>query len=153
MTEICEAMECPASPLFWPAHRAPRYLVDPVAFFVALIGAPLVVAVLGFWALGIPVYAVPLGGLPYLIIGGPILAQKLRHYAPETRRFAIIGLIANNVMFFAIALLLILMHAQTAIGVAALIFAFGLIFAPLWSAVFAILYRNLRREFYQNPIS
>ena len=76
MTEICEM-----------GNTQNRYLIDPTAFFAALILAPLLVALLGFWIVLIPVVAVILGGLPYLLVGGPLLANALRKNKPTFRVF------------------------------------------------------------------
>jgi fatty acid desaturase len=39
----------------------PGHTVDPVAFIIALVMAPLSIAALGFWALLVPVFAVYFG--------------------------------------------------------------------------------------------
>lgn len=57
-----------------------RYAIDPVAFAIALIGAPLLVALLFFWILLIPVFALLFGGIPYLVLGTPVLLIYL-HYS------------------------------------------------------------------------
>ncbi len=141
MTEICE-VSAPQN----------RYLVDPVAFFTAIVLAPLLVALLGFWLL-IPVFAVVLGGLPYLLAGGPLLANGLRYNEPSFYAFAGIGLLANMATPF-LVFLFYMVNSQPvdALNAAVIYFAFGLIFAPLWCGVFAILYRHLRREFYSHPL-
>jgi len=56
-----------------------RYAIDPVAFFLALICAPLLVALMFCWMIGIPVFALFFGGVPYLIFGTPVLLIYL-HY-------------------------------------------------------------------------
>ena len=141
MTEICE-ISAPQN----------RYPVDPVAFFAALVLAPLLVALLGFWLL-IPVFAVVLGGLPYLLAGGPLLANGLRYNEPSFYAFAGIGLLANMATPF-LVFLFYMVNSQPvdALNAAVIYFAFGLIFAPLWSGVFAVLYRKFRRQFYSHPL-
>ncbi|MEM8578201.1 MAG: hypothetical protein AAGF60_10145 [Pseudomonadota bacterium] len=64
--------------IWMPAPRPARYLVDPVAFFIALIGAPLLVTLASFWLFLIPVFALVLGGPIYLILGTPLLLFHLR---------------------------------------------------------------------------
>ena len=64
--------------IFWRAARpGPRYLIDPVAFFIALFGAPLLVALLGFWAFFIPIFALVFGGPIYLLLATPALLIHL----------------------------------------------------------------------------
>jgi hypothetical protein len=46
--------------------------LDIVAFIVAMIGGPVMVTMLTFWLALIPVYAVVIGGIPYLVIGTPM---------------------------------------------------------------------------------
>ncbi len=129
-----------------------RYLVDPVAFFAALVLAPLLVALLGFWLL-IPVFAVVLGGLPYLLAGGPLLANGLRYNEPSFYVFAGIGLLANLATPFLVFLFYMVNNPlEAALSVAVMYFAFGLIFAPLWCGIFAVLYRKFRRELYSHPL-
>jgi hypothetical protein len=41
----------------------PRYIIDPVAFFAALVGGPLLFTALCFWALFIPVLRCSSAGL------------------------------------------------------------------------------------------
>ena len=142
MTEICEI----------PAPKN-RYLIDPVAFFAALVLAPLLIALLGFWLILIPVFAVVMGGLPYLLAGGPLLANGLRYNEPSFYAFAGIGLLAN----MATPVLVFLFYIgnsqpEAALNAAIIYFGFGLIFAPLWCGVFAILYRKFRRELYSRPL-
>ncbi len=141
MTEICETNTL-----------RNRHLIDPVAFIAALVLAPLLVAALGFW-LVIPVFAVLMGGLPYLLAGGPLLACGLRYNEPSFYVFAGIGLLANTATPFLVFLFYIAKETpEAALSLAAMSFGFGLIFAPLWCGVFAVLYRRLRRELYSRPL-
>ena len=41
---------------------------------------------------------------------------------------------------------------EAALNAAVIYFGFGLIFAPLWSGVFAVLYRKFRLELYSRPL-
>ena len=69
----------------YPTHSAQRNLIGPVAFFVALIGGPLLVTAATLW-LVIPVFALMLGGPLYLAIGTPLLLWHLgRHEASRAR--------------------------------------------------------------------
>ena len=130
-----------------------RHRIDPAAFFAALILAPLLIALLGFWIVLIPVFAVVLGGLPYLIVGGPLLANGLRHNEPSFYAFAGIGLLANMATPVLVFLFYMVNNQPVdALNAAVIYFAFGLIFAPLWCGVFAVLYRKFRHEFYSHPL-
>jgi len=142
MTEICEM-----------GNTQNRYLIDPTAFFAALILAPLLVALLGFWIALIPVVAVILGGLPYLLVGGPLLANALRKNKPTFRVFSRVGLLANLATPFLVFLFYMMNNPpEAALNAAVIYFGFGLIFAPLWSGVFAVLYRKFRLELYSRPL-
>lgn len=128
------------------------YVIDPVAFFFALIGAPLAVAAGGFWALLIPVFAVVMGGPFYLAIGMPVLLWHLGRRPPEPWRIAGLALLS-----FAIPAVVTLAYFYFAMGPREaqqlLVFAgFGAVFAPLWGGIFGIFYRNFRREIYTRPI-
>ena len=128
-----------------------RYIIDPVAFFVALIGGPLVVTLCGFWVLFIPVFALILGGPLYLMVGTPVLLWYLRHRdgAPSDLAF-----VAFASMIVGIAPLL-LAFAVTGdaefMSVGFMYIGFGMIFAPLWTYVFGKIYHNLRRDFFAKP--
>ncbi|WP_144435488.1 hypothetical protein [Roseovarius atlanticus] len=128
------------------------YVVDPVAFFFALIGAPLAVAAGGFWALGIPVFAVVLGGPFYLAIGVPVLLWDLGRRPPEPLRIAGLALVSYGVPAGLFLLYLRVTGGESAAEGFVILAGFGLIFAPLWGGVFGIFYRNFRREFYARPI-
>ena len=128
------------------------YVVDPVAFFFALVGAPLAVAAGGIWALGIPVVAVVFGGPFYLAIGVPVLLWYLGRRPPEPLRIAGLALVSYCVPAGLFMLYLLATGGQSAAQEFVIFAGFGLIFAPLWGSVFGIFYRNFRREFYAPPI-
>lgn len=128
------------------------YVIDPVAFFFSLVCAPLAVAAGGFWALGIPVFAVVLGGPFYLAVGVPVLLWHLGRNPPRPWRIAGLGLVS-----FAIPAVLVLAYFHFAHGPReaqqlAILAGFGVVFAPLWAGVFGIFYRNFRRDIYARPI-
>ena len=129
----------------------PHYAVDIIAFFAALIAAPLLVTVLGF-ILVVPVFALILGAPVYLIVGTPLLLWHL------TRRPARVGDIAC-LAFAADLLLVIFAFGLTHFAPQGTIddsipflLAFGLIFAPLWGATFAYLYRAFMNPLYRDPM-
>jgi len=122
------------SPLY-PHTRNERHLVDPVAFVLAMVGGPVVVAVTCFWLVFIPVFALILGGPLYVIVGTPVLLWELAHREPSVGRIsmlALVSLVAVVGIFGAAGLL-----SGDSRGVtAAMTFGmFGIVFAPIWGAV------------------
>ena len=120
--------------------RLERQKIDIGAFFFALIIAPISVAVLGCWILLMPVIALIIGGLPYLFIGGPVMAVFLRYRKPSIGAFALLGVITN----FATHVL-----ARVLIGAGYMteyslrvdfVFMWGMVFAPIWAGTFAYIY-------------
>lgn len=129
------------------ARRSP---VDPLAFTLALVLAPLVFALLFFWVLLIPVFAVIFGAIPYLFFGTPIFLWGLGR--------GLEGVVAGAGLGF---LAWIAMCAALGIGWAAgrveqdllaLLAYFGAGMAPGWGAAFALLYGRLRRAHYRISI-
>lgn len=128
------------------------YVIDPVAFFFALVAAPLAVAAGGFWALGIPIVAVVFGGPVYLAIGVPVLLWYLGRRPPEPWRIAGLALASYGVSAAVFMLYQLVTGGERAVQEFSLFAGFGLIFAPLWGGVFGIFYRNFRRDIYARPI-
>jgi hypothetical protein len=121
--------------------------LDPVAFVAALILAPLLFTALTFWAVLIPVGALIVGGLPYLVLGAPILLVMLFHGRCEVERMARAAIFTITVPFAPIMVGSLLLGgdgalALFALGVACMTFAAG------WAATFASLYNR----FYRNPV-
>lgn len=128
------------------------YAIDPVAFFFALIGAPLAVAAGGFWIMGIPVIAAVLGGPFYLAIGVPVLLWHLGRHPPRPWRIAELAFTSSAVMSL-VGLTMIYITEGARDAQHYLFFVgFALIFAPLWGGVFGIFYRNFQREIYTHPV-
>lgn len=127
--------------------RSPRFLVDPVAFFVALVLAPLIVGIILSPIYLVSIIAIGFGGLQYLLIGGPILFLTLTYAEPHAGRLALLAFIVNLAVSWPVAFLF--PDPET---IVALFAFFGSIFAPLWAAAFAKLYRNFRRELYSQPV-
>ncbi|UOA28163.1 hypothetical protein [Pseudosulfitobacter sp. DSM 107133] len=137
--------------IFWHARRTgPRYLIDPVAFFVALFGGPLLVALLGFWAL-IPVFALVFGGPVYLLLATPALLIHLRFRDGETGgiitlAFAVV--IGGAAAGYVYGLLV----PDSEVAIIALFYGgFGLILGPLWAGAFGWIYNRLRSDFSRVP--
>lgn len=117
---------------------------DPMAFVLALIGAPILVAVFGFWLLLIPVFAVVFGGPVYLVFGTPVFLWMVTRYPPDARIYAFAGFLLQS---FLIAVLVGYMEIadQWHLDEVFELSLFGLAFAPVWAAVFAKLYRGMHR--------
>ncbi len=137
-----------AAPLRLPQIPRTRYLIDPLAFCMALIGAPLAVAALGFWALLIPVIAVVMGGIPYLVIGTPILLYLLPRYGTEGGRIAATAFATVSIGLLAIVFAMTLSPDNEGLSTYLFFGSFGLIFGPLWGLAFAWIYRKTARDFY-----
>lgn len=141
MTEIAEK-------ILLPQPRAPRYNIDPVAFAVALIASPVLVAVLGFPALFIPVFALVFGGPIYLVVGTPLLLLYLQRHPCTPNRIAKLALVAMVAVLLVLPLGLAPFADLPEILMIFKLAAFGLIFAPLWGHVFGWIYRGLCRDLY-----
>lgn len=138
--------------IFWRArHTGPRYLIDPVAFFIALFGGPLLVALLGFWVLFIPVFALALGGPIYLLLATPALLIHLRFRDGDTGgiitlAFAVvIGGAAAGYVYG------LLVPDSDAAFFALFFGGFGLVLGPLWGCAFGWIYNRLRSDFSRVP--
>ena len=151
MTEILEKIERRMRARDAARAAQPSYIIDPVAFFVALIGGPLLVTAISFWLAFVPVFALGFGGPFYLLIGTPVLLWYLRRNKGDTD--AIIGLaFLANLAIFALGSAATAMSGDQDMLGATLFFAgFGMIFAPAWGWGFGFLYNRLRREFYTHP--
>lgn len=112
-----------------------------VAYVLALLGAPLLVAALGFWMLLIPVFALYFGGLPYLVLAAPGFWLALRKYPPKMATFATIGF-ALNFLSPLFHYAMFTYHGWTyEMDAFQVLWIYGAIFSALWGAVFALLYR------------
>lgn len=135
-----------------PRVPKPCYIIDPVAFFVALIGGPLLFTLATFWILFIPVFALGFGALPYLVIGTPVLLFHLGRNPAQPSALA--GLALITLFCLAICLLLgaIIIGNEPAFGSVLFILICGAIFAPAWAASFGWVYCKLCRDLYADPI-
>ncbi len=120
-----------------------RYRIDPFAFVIALVLAPLIPAVALFWMLFIPVFAVGFGGIPYLLFGTPAFLYALSVGWRDPPRIGLIAFLANA--FFCAFLWI---AAEPAV----FFLAFGSVFAFIWGVLFAILYWMFERPRFQQPI-
>ncbi|MEO0938984.1 MAG: hypothetical protein AAFY38_12595 [Pseudomonadota bacterium] len=144
--------EMTASPNFWmPRATGPRYVIDPVAFFVALIGAPLLITALTFWMLLIPVAALVMGGPLYLILGTPLLLWFLRRNVGKGEDIALLALGSVIAACAALFGLGVLMDEADYKAIALIYGGFGILFGPAWAATFAFLYNRLRNDLSRRP--
>lgn len=129
-----------------------RYALDPVAFAKALILAPLIVAAFGFWALLMPVFAVLFGGLPYLVLGTPILMIYL-YFAEGTpggaAKIALSTVAVIVLAFWVYGLFFDVHRYDDGLVIWA---GFSLIFAPLWGFAFGKLYNRWRSPMSRRPL-
>ncbi len=118
----------------------PRYSVNPTAFLFALIGAPIVVTVFSFWTI-IGLFALPVGAIPYLVIGTPILLWAVGRIKPAFGAYALLGICGNLFMATCFVFIVVPMVGVTeAVQIISIYAAFGMIFAPLYAGTFGWLY-------------
>ncbi|MGL4322221.1 MAG: hypothetical protein ACRCS3_15290 [Paracoccaceae bacterium] len=113
------------------------------AFTAAMIGGPLLVTACTFWAMFIPVAALVVGGIPYLVIGtpmalwmaltGPINGARGATWGGQTILFLMAGAILGDAIF------------TTTADVPAILAVGGIsaLFAMLWAGTTGWLYRRL----------
>lgn len=118
--------------------------LDPIAFASALVLSPLMVAALTFWVLLIPVFAVVLGGVPYLVFGTPILLWMVTRFPLTFGTFALGGLLAHVLFILCLAAW---QAVRSDLNDEPLFFfgIWGLPFSAIWCACFAKLYRSFYR--------
>ena len=136
--------------ILWKAAPTEITLIDPVAFFGALILAPIIIGLIGV-ALVIPPVAVFFGAPLYLLFGTPVLWIALQKGVTTARAFAAIGFALMLTLLVPLALLEHIGEAPFLGLPLQVLAAFGLIFAPIWCAKFAVLYRKFRHTNY--PLS
>jgi hypothetical protein len=128
--------------------RKPGYLIDPVAFFIALVAGPLVVTAVSFWILLIPVFALVFGGPIYLVMGTPLLLIHLRRNQASVRDLMTLGFLAALALFPILGVATQIVGEQILFNGGFFLLAFGLLFGPLWAGAFGAIYLKLRRDFY-----
>jgi ABC-type transport system involved in multi-copper enzyme maturation permease subunit len=129
----------------------PRYIIDPVAFFIALIGGPLLVTALSFWMLFIPVFALAFGGPVYLIVGTPVLLWYLRNHDGTPSDLGILGIQAMGVLGLLLPLIAAFADDEDFLATGLIFVGFGMIFAAAWAYCFGWIYQQLRRDFFAKP--
>ncbi len=112
------------------------------AFFLALVAAPFVSALLFFWMV-IPVFALFFGLPFYLALGTPLLLWFLGGARRSGGEIAALAFVSHLVFF---GLVLAILHAtgNTSFIAEAQVFLFcGAITAPIWGGIFGWLYTGL----------
>lgn len=143
--------------LLFPSENSPKHIIDPVAFWVALIGAPILVTLPALSAyfssvpisfFYIPIFALVLGGPVYLVIGTPLLLWSLRQHEITPGSIAVLAVIAQIAVVIVSTVVVVLFSQIELSTLIPLFGGFGMIFAPLWGATFGWLYLKLRRNIY-----
>lgn len=146
MTEITKI---PVSP-FWPRHRArtrrPAKVIDPVAFGLALLAAPFVVALMGFWALLIPVVALYFGLPVYLAAFTPAMLALSFKYDITPGFTAFVGVVVNMVACLPPLLWMLSAGYHDVEVFMVLYLGFGSVHAMLWGAAFGWLYGKWKSD-------
>ncbi|SLN53788.1 hypothetical protein [Pseudooctadecabacter jejudonensis] len=127
-------------------------MVDPTAFFLAVIGAPLLVTLATFW-LVVPPFALVMGGPVYLIFAIPVLLWDIPRHEPTFARLAWLGFGAAMVVAALMALFGRILPASGLDQAAALYAIMGAIIGPLWGGFAAPLYLKFRRASCAQPIA
>lgn len=133
--------------------KPPRktFVIDPLAFVLALVSAPLFVAFLGFWAMFIPVAGIFYGGPLYLIFGTPALLWFLPRYGSNALGIALLAALVNFGASFSLFIL------PELVGLDEIIFhdregiylMFGTPLAFFWGLAFGWLYPKFERAEYR----
>ncbi|QUJ75601.1 hypothetical protein KDD17_11615 [Sulfitobacter albidus] len=134
-----------------PPDRRLRFLIDPVAFAVALIGGPVIFTLFSFWALFVPIFALAMGGPVYLLLGTPLLMWHLRHNEGDPSDLGWLAFKTMVVGMLAAILAALVTGNEDLFGLGMFYSGFGMIFAPAWAYFFGVIYRRLRRDFYATP--
>lgn len=136
-----------------PRKPQPLYIVDPVAFVIALVFGPILFTILTSWALFIPIFALVFGGPIYLLVGTPVMLVYLRRNRALPGKLALLALYAVLGLFAATAVAGLI--APRSINTDKIIpfLLPGLIFGPAWAVSFTLLYNRLRRAFYAQPLA
>jgi hypothetical protein len=127
--------------------------LNPVAFAMALVAAPILVTLCTFWIAFIPVFALIFGGPVYLLAGTPVLLVMSLKVPLTPGRCAWAAFLTIVVLTVVVAAANIQMRATPYEGNALvaelggyLMFgAFCAIFATIWAATFGVLYARFCR--------
>ncbi|CAN1545389.1 hypothetical protein MCELHM10_01940 [Paracoccaceae bacterium] len=117
----------------------------PIAFVFSLILAPIMVAALFFWVAFIPVFAVMLGAIPYLVFGTPVMLWIATQSRATFWGCALGGLLAQALFVISAAIGL-----KTGVATSLLpnwnglqfLALWGIPFSAAWCGAFAVLYNS-----------
>ncbi|WP_299368785.1 hypothetical protein [uncultured Tateyamaria sp.] len=132
--------------------KGPRYAIDPVAFVAALFGAPVLVALLGFWVLGLPVFALILGGPVYVILGTPLLLIHLHRHPGTANGTGQLALMTAIIGCALVASFLFAAGELDGLPVLAIASVFVAGFALIWGKTFGMLYNRWRSDLSRRPL-
>ena len=118
---------------------------DRLAFWIALILAPVATYLIALTLGDVALYAgfaIILGGIPYLLFGGPLFWWSLRRGLRGPFTLAAVGMIANLASPPLAALLVIVVagDSDAAGEIALLYFSMGTLFALLWGFAFGVIH-------------
>ncbi|MFK7754780.1 MAG: hypothetical protein AB8B51_19815 [Sedimentitalea sp.] len=136
-----------------PQPRPQRYLIDPVAFAVAIIAGPVLVTLFTFWLVFVPVFALVMGGPIYLIIGVPVLMWDLSRNPASAERISLMALLAIAILCVGTWAYGALINDDSLMSISIFYGIFGGIFAPIWGYVTGKVYLRMRRDLYVNPMA
>lgn len=114
----------------YPKAKATRQLVDPVAFVLAMVGAPLLVGIVGAPLILIPSIATLLGGPIYLMVGIPVMLIYMAHRKVSPRRWAGVALLGHLALFTPIFLVIHFTDQHRTNEWPFIFLSFGSVFAP-----------------------
>ncbi|KIC47939.1 hypothetical protein [Tateyamaria sp. ANG-S1] len=123
-----------------------RYAIDPVAFAIALLGAPVLIALVGFWALMIPVFAIFFGGPIYVVAGTPVLLIYL-HYRPgDPMEIAGLAFLTDMALIALLAIHGAIIGSYDVFKELSAFAGISAVMAPLWGAAFGWIYNRMRND-------
>lgn len=142
--------------LFWPAFILAPLIWTAVAWGITYIGFEVPIGVLAVPA-GVLVFASILGGIPYVLFGGPVMWYWAARAYPTAKHMSLAAVIAVVVsMPFVLAFSVIkLMIFEAGFGNAVsgsvrfivVYTGFGVLVAALWGATVSVIYQLLDRWF------
>ncbi len=119
-----------------------RHIIDPMAFALAFVAAPLIPALALCWLI-VPAAAVFFGGPLWLLLGLPVLLWQMPRTGPDCAKIALLALLGNLAATLEISGYLLRNGTSDALGSLLIYGAFGSLMSLIWGALFAWLYRIL----------
>lgn len=133
-----------------PKGNPHRFLIDPVALALALVGGPVIVGILGAPALLFPSFAAVVGGPIYVLAGTPVMLWRLTRNRSSTELWIYSALLTHLTIF--VPLTVVATAQGRNFDGASIFLIFGCLFAPLWGLVSAAIYKRCERDFYQHAL-